>query len=565
MRRARTDNEVELTKTVNVSGDVVRVTYRITPADDGAAEVRLVETLPEPVPRSAITCSAHDNGHWEREGDRTLVFVTEVADADSIRATLRIESPSLDPDDCVSEVSTVPAAGGYRHRAVAAATNGNRPDRSPAPMTAPDAGERPAVGLVATDGNVDAVARTTVRATDRGLSVFVAASDEEDTAARVGRRLGATVLELDVEDRHEEALAADIAAVAQRESLPGVVFAGAAHGHIAFDESVAAFDDSPDTVVEPVWDPEGTTVLVGIPAYNEADTVGGVVAEAREYADEVLVVDDGSTDETASRAREAAASVVEHERNRGYGHTLQTIFLEAERRDADVLVTLDADGQHSPEDIQRLLATQRDSTAEIVIGSRFGDTESAEMPAYRRVGLWLITLLTNFSIGSLGQRSRIRDPQSGFRAYDDTAIAAVADHADAIDDRMSASIDILSIAYECGFSAAEVSISISYDVDNASTRNPVTHGMNVVNKVRKTLQRNRPVTVLGVPGVCLVLTGVGVGHWALSSYLTRGGASLELTLLAALLILTGTLSSFLSVVRHSLNSRLDAVAPPDGD
>ena len=564
MRRARTDNSVELTKTVNVSGDVVRVTYRIAVADDDAEQVRLVETLPEPVPRSAITCSAHDDGHWERSGDRELVFVSDVPDAEFIRATLRLESASVDPEDCMSSVTLLPdGLHGHRRGGISrpARTNGHSADASPPPVDAPEDGELPAVGLVATDGNVDAVARTTVRATERGHAVFLAAADDEGTAARVGRRLGATVVELD----SESAVAADIAATAQRGSSPGVIFCGAPDGRIAFDESVAAFDSSADAVVEPVWEADEPSVLVGIPAYNEAETVGEVVAEAREYADEVLVVDDGSTDRTPSRAREAGAAVVEHERNRGYGHTLKTLFVEADSRDADLLVTLDADGQHAAEDVHRLVEKQRESSAELVIGSRFGDAGGAEMPTYRRLGLWVITRLTNLSIGDLGEHAGIRDPQSGFRAYDATAIAALADHADALDDQMSASIDVLSVAHECGFTAAEVPISISYDVANANTRNPVSHGMDVVNKVRKTLQRNRPVTVFGVPGVCLALTGVGVSHWALSNYLTRGTVSLELTLLAALLILTGTLSSFLSVVRHSLNTHLDAVALWNGD
>jgi len=557
MRSARIDNKVELTKTMNVSGDVVRVTYRITPSDDSAEQVQLVETLPEPIPRSAITCSAHDDGHWEFKDDRKLVFVNAISDAEPIRATLRIESPTLDPEDCVSAVTLVSDGPRDHYRRIGPKVDASGSDR--AALAAPPPGEaRPAIGLVATDERIAAVAQTAVRAIDSGLSVYVAVADEHGTAARIGERLGATVVRLDTDGRSDDELAAELDSLVRKRGHPGLVFCGTCHDPVAIEESVAAFEASPDSVVDGVQATEATSVLVGIPAYNESETVGEVVAEAADYADEVLVVDDGSTDGTADRAREAAATVVEHDRNRGYGHTLQTIFVEADKRDVDVLVTLDADGQHDPADVRRIVEKQRETTAEIVIGSRFDDDSTTDIPSYRRFGLRVITLLTNVSIGGFGHR--IRDPQSGFRSYDATAIASLAAHTDAMDDSMSASIDILSVAHAQGFTTVEVPISISYDVENPSTRNPITHGMTLVNKIRKTLQRDRPVAALGIPGICLVLTGVGLTHWTLSNYLARGTVSLELTLLSALLVLTGLLSSFLSVVRHSLNTHLDSAA-----
>ena len=109
------------------------------------------------------------------------------------------------------------------------------------------------------------------------------------------------------------------------------------------------------------------------------------------YADCVLVIDDGSTDETVTRAYETGATTIEHERNWGYGAALRTAFEEAARRDADHLVVLDGDGQHNPSDIPRLVAEQERGDAEIVIGNRFVDGHESTIPLYRRLGLRAIT------------------------------------------------------------------------------------------------------------------------------------------------------------------------------
>jgi len=268
----------------------------------------------------------------------------------------------------------------------------------------------------------------------------------------------------------------------------------------------------------------------------------------------VLVVDDGSTDCTAAKARQTDATVVEHEQNGGYGKALKTIFTEADRRDVDSLVILDADDQHDTSDIPRLLDEQAETNADIVIGCRFGQSSETDLPLYRRFGLYVITALTNVSMGSMRKDARIKDTQSGFRCYSSAAVATLADNTDVIDDRMSASVDILSVAHENDLGISEVPTTIRYDVSNASTQNPVIHGMTVVSTLLTTLERNRPLTAFGLPGILLVLTGVAVSQWPGTQSLAGGLASVGITLLAALLVLVGALSSILSVVQHSLNT-----------
>lgn len=92
-------------------------------------------------------------------------------------------------------------------------------------------------------------------------------------------------------------------------------------------------------------------IIVAMPAYNEEKCVGSLVLQSQQYADMVMVVDDGSVDRTSKVARLAGASVVRHEKNQGYGSAMQSIFAEAKRQNTDILVVLDADSQHNPDEI----------------------------------------------------------------------------------------------------------------------------------------------------------------------------------------------------------------------
>ncbi len=152
--------------------------------------------------------------------------------------------------------------------------------------------------------------------------------------------------------------------------------------------------------------------LIIIPAYNEELTIGSVVALARKYGD-VLVVDDGSSDRTSEIAQNAGAIVVKHETNMGKGAALRTGFDYALANGYDAAVCLDADGQHNPGEIPKLLEPILKDEADMVIGSRFLDGAKKSIPLYRRLGLWILNTTTN---ASLNGNLKVTDSQSGFRA-----------------------------------------------------------------------------------------------------------------------------------------------------
>lgn len=298
---------------------------------------------------------------------------------------------------------------------------------------------------------------------------------------------------------------------------------------------------------------DGPTVMAAAPAYNEARTIADVVREAAAFADDVLVVDDGSDDRTAVRAEQAGAIVVEHARNRGYGAALKTIFREAKERGADSLVVLDGDRQHDPAEIPKLVDAHRANGAEIVIGSRFIDGSETRLPAYRRIGILVINLLTNLSMGVLRPRSYVKDTQSGFRLYNRRAIADLA-HVDGIGDRMDASVDILFFAHQRDYRIDEVGVTVDYGVENANSYNPIVHGYQLFRNVLKTIERERPILSLGIPGLMSSVGGLVFALITHQNYLQTGTLSLYFVVIAIFGTVFGLFSCFTAIVLHALNT-----------
>jgi glycosyltransferase involved in cell wall biosynthesis len=253
-------------------------------------------------------------------------------------------------------------------------------------------------------------------------------------------------------------------------------------------------------------------IVVGIPAFNEEQTIARVVLEAQKFADKVVVCDDGSTDHTAKIAECLGADVVKHEKNGGYGASIKSLFLRAHELGADVFVTLDADGQHEPSEIPIVIKPIVEGTADVVIGSRFiNNNGTAEMPLYRQLGAKLITKMVNGSA-----KNGVTDSQSGFRAYSHQAI----EHLSFFEDGMGASVEILLNASKTDLRIVEVPSTCKYHTGtgNTSSKDPVTHGMGVVFSLIRLIVEERPLLLLGVPSLVFLLFGLGFGLWMLQIY-----------------------------------------------
>lgn len=421
-------------------------------------------------------------------------------------------------------------------------------------------GEQPAIGVVFNYQQVDAIARMVLRATHHDQQVLLLHTDEDKGILQTLDFIHTESVHLiDVpHSADEDTYHQQLETAARTLGLPGVIIHDDPTEYIDHETTLSAFGESGYAVeAVPRRQPgDGrSTTLVAIPAYNEAATIGAVVSGVVEHEEHVLVIDDGSTDGTVAKARAAGATVLERERNGGYGAALKTAFREAHKRRAEQLVILDGDGQHDPADIPCLLAALREDGADVAIGSRFAAGSETEIPPYRRVGLAVINLLSNLSLGVVRSDSWIDDTQSGFRAYDRHAIESLlAD--DEVGDRMSASTDILYHAHHNDYAIEEVGTTIDYDVENGSQHNPVSHGIHLVMNIVKTVERDRPITFLGIPGFLLSCVGFGFGYWTVVNFINSGSFSGGLAITSMFFVLIGVFACFSAVMLHALSTQL---------
>ncbi len=213
-------------------------------------------------------------------------------------------------------------------------------------------------------------------------------------------------------------------------------------------------------------------LAVVIPAYNEAKMIGRVIRAIPKNLPQlgrpiIIVVDDGSTDQTASVARRARAMVLRHLLNRGKGVALSTGFKAAKVLRASVVVTIDADGQHDPREIAALTRPVLQRQADIVIGSRLL-IKNGRMPLERLLANKLSNILTK-----LLAKIAVTDSQSGFRAFSGRALAAL----DLSSRGFEVETEMLMQAKTKRLQIAEVPIKTIYTAYSQSKGQHFTHGI----------------------------------------------------------------------------------------
>ncbi len=291
--------------------------------------------------------------------------------------------------------------------------------------------------------------------------------------------------------------------------------------------------------------PDPAKIIVGMPAYNEAKYIGSVILQAKQYAGEVIVVDDGSSDRTAEVARLAGASVVKHEGNQGYGHTIRDLLTEARQRNADILVILDADSQHNPDEIPRLVEGIT-AGADVIIGSR--EMQKNKIAGYRRLGQKVLSRLTN-----VASRKRLSDTESGFRAYSRRAMAAL----ELKETGMAISSEIISEAASKGLEIGEVPISVAYTADG-STLNPVMHGLGVLNRIMVMISERRPLLFFSLFGSIFLAIGLAAGIVVIRIYYFGANVfATGIAMISILFITIGMLTVFTGIMLNVLIRRID--------
>ncbi len=293
-------------------------------------------------------------------------------------------------------------------------------------------------------------------------------------------------------------------------------------------------------------------IVAGMPMYNEEETIGTVVTKALRHVDAVICIDDGSSDSSARIAEKCGAIVVRHRVNRGYGGALKSLFIKARELSADALVVLDSDGQHETSDIPKLLEPILSGKADFTIGSRFiNGGGGTDMPAYRRLGIKVITAASNLS-SDLG----IKDTQSGFRAFSRSAIERLRFDSEG----MELSLEMLEDAHDKDLTIKEVPTIIRYDVPKGSNFTAVSHGFTVLSWAMLSLSQKKPILVLGIPGLGLFATGAAMGlnlaqgvTGEIDNYIGSGLSAVWIGVLGLSLMATGlVLQSARGFLKHLL-------------
>jgi glycosyltransferase involved in cell wall biosynthesis len=285
-------------------------------------------------------------------------------------------------------------------------------------------------------------------------------------------------------------------------------------------------------------------ITIGIPAYNEEKNIASIIIKLKKIAKKIIVCDDGSTDLTGEIAQKLGAVVINHPKNLGYGSGIRSIFQKAKEIDSDILVTFDADGQHQVEDIKKVIEPILKNKADIVIGSRFLDNKNISTPEYRKIGIKLITKVTNSTL-----KEKITDSQSGFRAYNKDVLSKL----EPGDIGMGISTEILIKASSRGFKIAEVPINILYE-GNTSSHNPVSHGTSVLLSTIKYISIEHPLKFYGIPSLIFFAIGLTFTFLSVQYYAEIGRLNTNLTLVAAGTILIGVILIITTILLYSLVS-----------
>ena len=283
--------------------------------------------------------------------------------------------------------------------------------------------------------------------------------------------------------------------------------------------------------------------LVCIPAFNEEKSIGKLIKECFNYSDEVVVCDDGSTDRTFNEAEMTGAVCLKHEENLGKGAALKSLFDYAQNSNAEIIITIDGDGQFLPEEIPKLKKLIENKSADIVIGNRFDNTY--EMPFYRKFGNKVLDKITN-----LASEFPVKDSQSGYRAYSREVIDNIKFKVNGF----GVDAEILIDASKKGFRISEEKVEVIYNTGmKTSTKNPISHSGEVVISLLEIIAIKSPLKFVGIPGIIITIIGIIFGVNVIILFNETRYFSIPFTMIGIIFVTVGVVLLLISVLLFSIS------------
>lgn len=288
--------------------------------------------------------------------------------------------------------------------------------------------------------------------------------------------------------------------------------------------------------------------LAIIPCLNEEHTIGSVVLKTKRYVNEILVIDDGSEDETGKIAQEAGATVIIHEKNRGKSAAIKAGFRYALKKKFDYVVTIDGDGQHNPSEIPILLDNVISNGHDVSIGFRAG--ENTEMPGWRKVGKRVLDYATSFGNGGF-----VTDSQCGFRAFNRKAVETIMPRLNG--GAFNVESEQLIRAHELELSIVNTNVTCKYNnLKNTSTKNPTSHGVSVLGYIILLVAEKRPLLFISVPGFIFIILGLIFGIYTLQYYNHAHVFLISYAILVSIFLIIGALAMFMGLMLNLMPSML---------
>ncbi len=284
-------------------------------------------------------------------------------------------------------------------------------------------------------------------------------------------------------------------------------------------------------------------IVACIAAFNEEKNIGSVIVKAKDYVDHVLVCDDGSSDLTGKIAEGLGAIVVEHGRNKGKGAALRSIFSRAKDMDPDIVVMLDADGQHDPSEIPSLIKPIVEGKADMVVGSRYVAGAKMNAPLYRRFGLIIIN-----SLSGITGNHEVADTQSGFRAFSARALDVMLESES---EGYGVETEQLALSRDNDLRVVEVPVTITYTKKNTSKNNLISHSGELFETIFRLVVEDKPSTII-IPGFLILLLGIISGIYFLWYFNATRYFSIPFALITLGASIIGTLLIVTSVLLYAI-------------